>query len=94
MKKLIAGFILGAVTFGGGAAAYAAKNTDNDRVLSGARQEYLEYFKTDKSSCNRSDCKNYLYTVTNIDAPKPGKCVVISGDSEKTLAISCNNGQQ
>lgn len=91
-RRLVALIALTFITllcFGG--IAYA-KNTDNDRVLSGEKQEYLEYFKTDKASCHRSDCKNYLYTATDIPAPKAGHCVVVSGDSEKTLAISCNYG--
>lgn len=68
-----------------------AKNTDNDRVLSGEKKEFVEYFKTDKLSCNKTECKNYLYTVSQIDAPPPGKCNVVTGASEKTLAIFCNN---
>lgn len=91
MKKFVAGVVAGAVLFSGGVAW--AKNTDNDRVLSGEKQEYIEYFKTDKISCNRPECKNYLYTVTQIPKPKPGYCLVVSGDSEQTISISCPEGQ-
>lgn len=93
MKKKIAvaaAVVLGLLPVGGVA---WAKNTDNDHVLSGEKGEYQEYFKTDKLSCNRSDCKNYLYTVTEIPAPAPGKCVVVTGAKETTVAVSCNNSQ-
>ena len=60
-----------------------ASNTSNDHVLKG--QDFQEYFKDD------GDGKNYLYTTSLIDAPAPGKCVVITGDSEKTVTVYCNN---
>lgn len=59
-----------------------AKNTDNDIVLK--EKDYTEIFK------NEGHDKNYLYTRTEIPAPKPGKCIVVTGDSEQTIALFCN----
>lgn len=77
------------VFFGG--VAYA-KNTDNDRVLSGEKQQFLEYYKTDKAECHNGSCKNYLFTTYDLPAPKPGHCTVIGMNSEKAAAMWCNDG--
>lgn len=88
-KKIIAGIAAFTMAMGlGGGIAYA-KNTDNDKVLRGDRAEYTEYFKQDSAGGR----KNYLYTATDVPAPKPGHCLVVTGDSEQTIAIACNNGQ-
>lgn len=61
-----------------------ASNTSNDHVNKG--QDFQEYFKDD------GDGKNYLYTATQVDAPPVGKCIIVTGDSERTVSVSCNYG--
>lgn len=57
----------------------------NDRILRGDRQEYIEVFKQDAAGGK----KNYLYTITEFTDRWGHKCTVITGDSERTIALSC-----
>jgi hypothetical protein len=66
-----------------------AENTNNDVVLLGDQKQYIEYYKCDDG---RGCDKNYLYTRSEIEAPAPGKCVVVTAASEQTIAVSCNYG--
>lgn len=80
----------------GAGVAYAtsrSQSESNDHILVGTHQDYQEFFKRDSGSSNphSGDTKNYLYTSSAVvDAPPPGKCVVVTGNSEQTIAISCN----
>lgn len=86
VKKIATGFLAVLLFMFAGFAmnqVYAwAKNTDNDVVLN--QKQYVEYFK------NEGHTKNYLYTKTEIPAPPPGKCVVVTGASERTMTMFCN----
>jgi hypothetical protein len=66
-----------------------ARNTDNDVVLK--QNEYHEYFKQERAHGK----KNHMYTESSkVPAPPPGLCVVVTGDSEQGIAISCNYGSR
>jgi hypothetical protein len=58
----------------------------NDRVL--GEDKYIEVFKRE----GRGD-KNYLYTITSFEDEFGRECTVVSGDSEKTLALDCDRPQ-
>lgn len=79
MKRLIP---LTIVLFALAGGVVSADSKDNDRVLKG--KDFTEVFKDDGNG------KNYLVTHFLVDAPPPGKCIVITGDSEKTVAVACN----
>lgn len=89
-RKVAGIFLLMFFTFtlGLGGLAYAAgARSANDHVLN--ERKYEEYFKQEGNGD-----KNYLYTVTReVPAPAPGKCIVVSADSEQTIAVACNYGQ-
>lgn len=78
-------------------AAYATSTSQaraNDHVLIGTHHDFEEYFKRDAESKGAGQQHNNIYTVSEVvPAPPVGKCVVVTGDSEKTIAVSCNYGQ-
>jgi hypothetical protein len=55
--------------------------TSNDRVLTG--KQFTEVFKNDGNG------KNYLYTITEFTDKFGRNCTVVTGDSEKTIALDC-----
>lgn len=61
-----------------------ASDKSNDVRFTG--RQYIEYFS------GRGGGKNYMYTATEIEAPAAGKCVVITANSERTVAVYCNTG--
>jgi hypothetical protein len=88
MKRKLAfacGAIGAVIGFGGGAVVMADKK-DNDRVLNGEEMEFIEVFRQDNS---RGD-KNYQYTITEFTDAHGRDCTVVSGDSEKTIALDCD----
>lgn len=87
MRIKLVGSIIAIVMFAGMGTAYA-KNTDNDVSLRGDRGEFIEYFKQDKKGAD----KNYLYTVSEQDAPALGKCDVYTIASESYIQVVCNMG--
>lgn len=70
----------------GGSAPAGADDTSNDRVLRGDHSEYIEVFKKDSAGGR----KNYLYTVTEFKDQWGRECTVVSGDSEQTIALDCD----
>lgn len=60
----------------------AAAGTGNDTVL--RESQYDEFFKKEGSN------KNYLYTRTEWRDGHGRYCTVVSGDSEKTIALDCD----
>lgn len=82
MRKLLAGLGVVAILSGCNTDAIAGDdNTKNDTVFH--QDQYREFFKEE------GDGKNYLYTVTEWDAKDGRHCIVVSGDSEKTITMSC-----
>jgi hypothetical protein len=69
------------------AAVPAQGNTQNDVVYT-HNEGYTEVFKQETSHGD----KNHMYTYSTIEAPKPGECVVVTGDSEQGVGLSCNYG--
>ena len=55
--------------------------TGNDRVLKG--NDFIEVFKDDGNG------KNYLYTITEFKDRWGRNCTVVTGDSEQTIAVDC-----
>lgn len=93
MKRLqgaLAGTVVTMLMLSGGT-AIAKGNTreraKNDHVLhDGDNATYQEYFKQEGNGD-----KNYLFTTdTEVDAPPPGKCLIVTGDSEQWGAVACN----
>jgi hypothetical protein len=82
MKPLVALTILMMVLACGGV---SADNTGNDRVLRGDKKEFIEVFKKDDAGGD----KNYLYTITEFKDMFSRDCTVVTGDSEKTIALDC-----
>jgi hypothetical protein len=78
MKKLIP---LTIVLFALAGGVVSADSKDNDRVLKGT--QFIEVFKDD------GDGKNYLYTITEFKDKWSRNCTVVTGDSEKTIALDC-----
>jgi len=60
-----------------------ADGKDNDRVLKG--RDFIEVFKDDGGG------KNYLYTITEFTDRWGRKCTVVTGDSEQTIALDCQD---
>lgn len=60
---------------------FSDSGKDNDRVLKG--KEFIEVFKDDGNG------KNYLYTITEFKDRWGRKCTVVTGDSEQTIALDC-----
>ena len=83
MKALV-GLAVVLVALAGG--VVGADNTSNDRILRGDRNEYIEVFKKDSANGD----KNYLYTITQFKDSWGRQCTVVSGDSEKTIALDCD----
>jgi len=75
------------IALAGFAARPTQGNTDNDVVYK-HNEGYTEVFKQETSHGD----KNHMYTYSTIDAPKPGECVVVTGDSEQGVGIWCNDG--
>lgn len=63
----------------------ADNNNDNDRVLRGDKKEFIEVFKKDDAGGD----KNYIYTITQFKDSWGRECTVVTGDSEKTIALDC-----
>jgi hypothetical protein len=80
MKKLIAGVIVGVIV---GACGSAVAGSQNDTVFH--EDQYREFFKQEGNGD-----KNYLYTITQQDAPPPGKCAVYTFASETAGTVACN----
>jgi hypothetical protein len=78
MKWLIG---LAVVVAGLAGGVVGAGDTDNDRVLKG--KDFIEVFKDDGND------KNYLYTITEFKDRHGRVCTVVTGDSEKTIALDC-----
>lgn len=78
MKRLIPLVIVLFALAGG---VVSADNNDNDRVLKG--KDFIEVFKDDGGG------KNYLYTITEFKDKWGRECTVVTGDSEKTIALDC-----
>lgn len=55
----------------------------NDRPT-GRGPDYIEVYKKE----GKGD-KNYLYTLTQVVTPGGPFCTVVTGDSERTIAITC-----
>jgi len=70
-----------------GGVAYSADDSSNDRVLRGDRNEYIEFFKKDSANGR----KNYLNTVTTFKDNWGRGCTVVTGDSEQTIALDCDD---
>lgn len=87
--RLTACSLLAAAVLAGGVAYASDTEKANDVVLrdrpSSGPPQYLEFFK--KEGTNG---KNYLYTLTQIATPGGNYCTVVTGDSERTIAISCS----
>ena len=64
-----------------------AGDTSNDRILRGDKNEYIEVFKKDSADGD----KNYLYTISEFKDKWGRECTVVSGDSEKTIALDCEH---
>lgn len=56
----------------------------NDIVVKEAN--YAEYFNY------RDGTKNHMYTISEVPAPRPGRCLVVTGDDEVGVAVYCNTG--
>lgn len=84
MRALIVLAIFTVVLTGG---VTIADDTSNDKVLRGDRNEYIEIFKKDSSKGD----KNYLYTVTTFEDNWGRGCTVVTGDSEQTIALDCDD---
>lgn len=68
--------------------AGAAANVANDRVLL-SPDGFTEWFRKDSPNGK----KNYIFTTSvQVDAPPVGKCLVVTGLDETTVAVSCNSG--
>lgn len=96
MKKVLAAAIF-ALLVSGPVAAYATttkESRSNDHVLVGTDGDFQEWFKRDSGSKSVfQQHNNYIYTTSQVvDAPPTGKCLVVTGDSEKTIAVWCNDG--
>lgn len=82
LQGLLAGLILALFVAGcGGAIA----GRGNDTVYH--EDQYNEYFKQEGNGD-----KNYLYTITEQPAPKPGMCNIYTFASETAGAVACNFG--
>lgn len=75
--------VLPLLVFGG---HVSADDSDNDRILRGDKGDYIEVFKKDSAGGK----KNYLYTISGFKDEFGRECTVVSGDSEKTLALDCD----
>ena len=80
MKRLIP---LAIVVLGLAGGVVSADSKDNDRVLKG--KDFIEVFKDDGGG------KNYLYTITQFKDSWGRECTVVTGDSEKTIALDCEH---
>lgn len=91
MKRapILAVLTVGLIAGAAGGIAYA-DDTDNDRILRGDKGEYLEFFKKD----SKDGRKNYLYTVTGFVDQFGRECTVVTGDSEKTITVDCDQVQR
>jgi hypothetical protein len=95
-RKVLAALavVIGLLWTGSGVAlATSTKDSRaNDHVLIGTHHDFEEFFKRDGESKGVGQAhNNYLYTSSAaVDAPPPGKCVVVTANSEQTIAISCN----
>lgn len=83
MKHRI-GFVMSllAIAVGFFSVGIAIAGTDNDRVLK--EDKYIEVFKKEGSH------KNYMYTITEFIDAWGRVCTVVSGDSEQTIDLDCD----
>lgn len=65
----------------------AFAGSGNDRVLK--EEDYVEVFKKEGNGD-----KNYLYTITEFEDEWGRLCTVVSGDSEKTMALDCTDSRR
>lgn len=79
MRKALAGFIVGVIAAGCGA---AAAGTGNDVTRN--EDQYREYFKKEGNGD-----KNYQYTETEFKDTWGRVCTVATGYRERTIAMSC-----
>lgn len=88
-KRLAVCVLLSVLTFAGGIAYASDAEKVNDIVLrdrpANGPAQYLEFYKKEGNGD-----KNYLYTLTQVATPGGNYCTVVTGDSEKTIAISCS----
>jgi len=68
-----------------GGSIVLADADDNDRILRGDLNDYIEVFKRDSENGD----KNYLYTITEFEDDWGRQCTVVTGDSEMTIALDC-----
>jgi hypothetical protein len=86
-RKLIIAIPTTAVLIAGAAGiAVAADNKGNDRVLTGTKNEFIEVFRRDDPNGD----KNYQYTITEFKDKWGRNCTVVTGDSEKAIALDCD----
>lgn len=86
-KRRVAGAVALVAALGLGACSSDASGgggtVANDKVFTN-NSGYTEVFKDEGNG------KNYMYTYSEFDNANGEHCTVVTGDSEKTISISCS----